>query len=290
MGILGEDFVIAHKILVDLRNHCLWGAVCTGTKGVVVVIPGKEEKGIVCSCMAKCLKGFSRTQQLVQYVNNLLLFTDTQEEHGPLPAEMLELLRGRGQARTQDPAVKEVLDTVARGEKVEGPYRVSEIGIREEMVFKGDKMLVLVILIRVNTGHGGNTEKSLMYRCSGWGRGCAVGRPPIISTRGKMPGVEGVASYFHRGRWPGWLGSNSTQCSSYSGFTYGEASIPCTRIKIAASLVRVVEVKCLSCTWDIPVGRWWWLRKLSRDTRDQTTDWERLDNDSYRTITGTQGG
>uniref|UniRef100_UPI00398E3686 uncharacterized protein n=1 Tax=Pristiophorus japonicus TaxID=55135 RepID=UPI00398E3686 len=46
--------------------------------------------------MANCLKDFSRPRQLVQCVDDLLLFTDEGEEHGPLLAEQLELLREEG--------------------------------------------------------------------------------------------------------------------------------------------------------------------------------------------------
>lgn len=47
-------------------------------------------------CMADSLREFSQRHQIVQYVDDLLLFTDTKEEHGPLLAELLELLARKG--------------------------------------------------------------------------------------------------------------------------------------------------------------------------------------------------
>jgi len=47
-------------------------------------------------CMADCLKGFSEPHRLVQYVDDILLFTDSSEEHGPLVTELLGLLHKGG--------------------------------------------------------------------------------------------------------------------------------------------------------------------------------------------------
>lgn len=133
-------------------------------------------------------------------------------------------------------------------------------------------------------GRRGDSEESLVYGCSG-------GRAPTVTTGEGIMEAEDQATYFHEGRWPGWLGSNSTRYSSDKNFTYGEASIPCPNIEVATSRVRVTEGKrvCLTCKGDVPLGRWWWLRKLSTDIEDRSSDWERLSNDTYRTITGSPG-
>jgi len=146
-------------------------------------------------------------------------------------------------------------------------------------------LTVLAMCIGVSMTQRGRTEESFVYGCSG-------GRAPLVSTGQGTQVAVGQARYSHEGRWPGCLGSNSTRYSSHKSFTYGETSVFCRNIQTATDQVRVVEGRrvCLTCEENVPVGRWWWLRKLSPDMRDQSSHWERLDNDTYRTITGSPGG
>uniref|UniRef100_UPI00398E711F zinc finger protein ZFP2-like isoform X1 n=1 Tax=Pristiophorus japonicus TaxID=55135 RepID=UPI00398E711F len=146
------------------------------------------------------------------------------------------------------------------------------------------RVLFLLALIRMSSGGRGAVEESLIYGCSGE-------RAPIVTAGGGTPGVEELAVYDHKGRWPGLMGSNSTRYSSQEGFTYRGDLSSMPRIRIVAR-VSVTEGKhvCLTCNGKIPLGRWSWLRKLSKDAWDQESDWEGLGNDTYRTITGTRGG
>jgi len=48
-GILGADFTVARQVLVDLRNHCLWGETVEGAgKEVMVIEKAHENGGPVC--------------------------------------------------------------------------------------------------------------------------------------------------------------------------------------------------------------------------------------------------
>eukprot|EP00061_Rhincodon_typus_P013954 g40663.t1 len=97
----------------------------------------------------------------------------------------------------------------------------------EGILPKMDRVLVLVALIRASTVRRANTEESLIFGCSVEGESSR--------RQHQRQDVEGVTPYFHREMWLWWLGSNSTWYSSHTRLTYGEASTPCPRMKIAAS-------------------------------------------------------
>ncbi|XP_078281906.1 uncharacterized protein LOC144608216 [Rhinoraja longicauda] len=129
----------------------------------------------------------------------------------------------------------------------------------------------------------GRTKDIIIYGCSG-------DTAPIATDGTGRREAEETAVHFHEGRWPGWLGSNSSEYSSASGFAYRNTSLLCPRVKIIAQRVSATVGKriCLVCTGKVPTSRRWWLWKTSRTMANSTVEWERLNNNTHITISGTK--
>ncbi|XP_078283095.1 uncharacterized protein LOC144608813 [Rhinoraja longicauda] len=141
---------------------------------------------------------------------------------------------------------------------------------------------IVATAIGCGWAYRGRTKDIIIY-------GCSRGTAPIATDGTGRREAEETAVHFHEGRLPGWLGSNSSEYSSASGFAYRDTSLLCPRVKIIAQRVSATVGKriCLVCTGKVPTSRRWWLRKTSRTMANSTVEWERLNNNTHRTISGT---
>ncbi|XP_078285157.1 uncharacterized protein LOC144610397 [Rhinoraja longicauda] len=86
---------------------------------------------------------------------------------------------------------------------------------------------IVATVIGCGWAYRGRTKDIIIYGCSG-------DTAPIATDGTGRREAEETAVHFHEGRWPGWLGSNSSEYSSASGFAYRDTSLLCPRVKIVA--------------------------------------------------------